>query len=192
MVTVRIRYLIHPGHLLICRTHPDFFLTLFWHLGTRSRSSDSTCRCDRKAVLWTAVSIQLQRKCLLDRMLSSTMLSNRLRPPPASSYEAEDIFSDSLSRLFPGDLPDHHGSPGSYLTYHSPVVGEFKLCLSDYNGEGERKLFAFHIWNASLMLSDLIESNDNGLFYVGKQRLLELGAGKSLPRCASRSHLCAF
>jgi hypothetical protein len=106
------------------------------------------------------------------------MLSNRLRPPPASSTSPEDIFSDSLARLYPDDLPDHHGSPGSYLTYHSPrFEKDLKLYLSDYDGEGERKLFAYHIWNASLMLSEHIEENRNGLFNVKGERVIELGAG---------------
>ena len=110
------------------------------------------------------------------------MLSNRLIAPPQSSTSPEDIFSDSLGRLYPDDLPDHHGSPGSYILYRSPAFEQdLELRLSDSTGEGERKLFAYHIWNASLMLSEHIEENKKGLFDVKGQSLIELGAGANSP-----------
>jgi hypothetical protein len=114
------------------------------------------------------------------------MLSSRLKPPSATSSSPEDIFSDSLAHLYPDDLPDHHGSPGSYLIYQSPAfVTDLELHLSDYTGEGERELFAYHIWNASLMLSQHIEDNVDGRFNVKGEGAIELGAGTTfcpLPR----------
>lgn len=113
------------------------------------------------------------------------MLSTRLKPPSATSDSPEDILSDSLANLYPDDLPDHHGSPGSYLIYTSPAFPshDLELHLSDYAGGTERELFAYHVWNASLMLSQCIEDDVDvgGRFSVKGEGVIELGAGIAAP-----------
>ena len=69
----------------------------------------------------------------------------------------EDVFSDALSLLFPDDVRNQHGLPGSRIVYRSPRHGEIELLLADPTEQDDRLLFAHYLWNASIVLTDLIE-----------------------------------
>ncbi len=73
--------------------------------------------------------------------------------------EIEDLFSDSLSLLFPDDVRNQHGLPGSRLVYRSPAYGDIDLLLADPTQQDDRLLFAHYLWNAALVLADLIETD---------------------------------
>ena len=68
-----------------------------------------------------------------------------------------DIFSTSLSLLFPDDVRNQHGEPGSTIIYSSPTFGELNLYLANPDHQEDRLLFAHHLWNAGVLLAALIE-----------------------------------
>ncbi|KAI9747641.1 MAG: hypothetical protein M1815_004012, partial [Lichina confinis] len=69
----------------------------------------------------------------------------------------EDVFSDALSLLFPDDVRNQHGLPGSRIVYRSPCYGEIDLLLADPTEQDDRLLFAHYLWDANILLTDLIE-----------------------------------
>ncbi|KAL2849521.1 hypothetical protein BJY01DRAFT_145062 [Aspergillus pseudoustus] len=150
------------------------------------------------------------------------MLHSRLRPlprrlpdHPASSdpsadstpheddvddESAEDLFSSSLSSLFPDDAPQFHGDPGQHLLYSSRygditiMVPSYPCQLEKVSQETEmgaandvdeaRKLFAHILWSAGMVVADGFErAHDSGagMWKVKGETVLELGAGAALP-----------
>ena len=141
------------------------------------------------------------------------MLHFRLRslphPPPATTKteetgttlpndndeSAEDLFSSSLSLLFPDDAPSFHGNPGQCLVYASPRYGDLTIMVPSYPGQSEgnenvvergRKLFAHLLWSAAMVVAEGVEDADTGvggsmMWTVKGERVLELGAGRQTP-----------
>ncbi|KAH0493644.1 hypothetical protein TgHK011_000301 [Trichoderma gracile] len=108
----------------------------------------------------------------------------------------EDYLSTSLGVIFPDDIVNQHGDAEHSLVYASPKLPKPLLIeLADPEGETDRRLFSHYLWNASLLLAELIERDslddedqekDEGLgkglsFDTRGLRTLELGAGTALP-----------
>lgn len=130
------------------------------------------------------------------------MLLSRITIPPPPEPEPEDIFHSALSTIFTDDTVNSHGTPGSYVTYHSPRFGEIKLQIPIHPDEEDgRKLFAHYLWNAGVVAAEGIEQGspadvsdgvaahgvdgtagnvcwDGRWFGVKNKRVLELGAGE--------------
>ena len=79
-----------------------------------------------------------------------------------------------------------HGNPGSFVTISSTRFGNLELKLAEPQTEGERKLFAQYIWNAGILMAELIGSSDDRgednsrgskRWAVKGESVLELGAG---------------
>ncbi|KAL2810421.1 hypothetical protein BJX63DRAFT_320327 [Aspergillus granulosus] len=119
---------------------------------------------------------------------------------------AEDLFSSSLSTMFPDDAPQFHGDPGQHLLYSSPRYGDITIMVPSYPGQSEsrneeigvgqvneideaRKLFAHILWSAGMVVADGFErahdassgDNEAGMWNVKGETVLELGAGAALP-----------
>ena len=95
------------------------------------------------------------------------MLSSLIRPHPSSlkhpdQETEEDIFSSSLGTLFPNDEVNQHGEPGSRVIYRSSRFGDIELQLPEPAKEEERGLFAHYVWNAGVMLAELIARGKGG------------------------------
>jgi hypothetical protein len=111
---------------------------------------------------------------------------------------AEDLFSSSLSTLFPDDAPQFHGDPGQHLLYSSPRYGDITIMIPSYPGQLEdrnqkiadgtevnevdeaRKLFAHILWSSGMVVADGLErahDSDAGMWKVKGETVLELGAG---------------
>jgi predicted nicotinamide N-methyase len=111
---------------------------------------------------------------------------------------AEDLFSSSLSTMFPDDAPQFHGDPGQHLLYSSPRYGDITIMVPSYPGQSEdrnqedaaeteanevdevRKLFAHILWSAGMVVADGLErahDSDAGMWKVKGETVLELGAG---------------
>lgn len=122
----------------------------------------------------------------------------------ASKDEPEDLFAASLGVIFPDDVTNQHGDTGNSLVYTSPrLPNSLLIDLSDPVADEERRLFSHHLWNASLLLAELVERDTLGpddvdadadpvggrsgslghgvSFDVSGKHLLELGAGTALP-----------
>ncbi|KAL7942972.1 hypothetical protein V8C42DRAFT_330937 [Trichoderma barbatum] len=108
----------------------------------------------------------------------------------------EDYLSTSLGVIFPDDITNQHGDAEHSLIYASPKLPKPLLIeLADPEGETDRRLFSHYLWNASLLLAELIERDsmehpeeevDRGLggaisFDTRGLDTLELGAGTALP-----------
>ena len=121
------------------------------------------------------------------------MLSSLIRVPTTSeSSSVEDIFSSALGLVFTDDLCNHHGDPGSSVIYKSKRFGDLELRLVEPSGEDERKLFAHYLWNAAVLMAEMIagveeeEENDGRDVKIGRgsewsvegEEVLELGAGE--------------
>ncbi|KAL3450569.1 hypothetical protein BJX65DRAFT_269541 [Aspergillus insuetus] len=115
---------------------------------------------------------------------------------------AEDLFSSSLSTMFPDDAPQFHGDPGQHLLYSSPSYGDITIMIPSYPGQLEdrnqknasgtgvnevdeaRKLFAHILWSSGMVVADGLErahDSDAGMWKVKGETVLELGAGAALP-----------
>lgn len=113
----------------------------------------------------------------------------------------EDYLSTSLGVIFPDDVTNQHGDAEHSLLYASPQLPRPLLIeLADPEGETDRRLFSHYLWNASLLLAELIERDSldttsteaeteteaKGLgaglsFDTRGLDTLELGAGTALP-----------
>jgi hypothetical protein len=111
----------------------------------------------------------------------------------------EDYLSTSLGVIFPDDVTNQHGDAEHSLIYASPKLPKPMLIeLADPEGETDRRLFSHYLWNASLLLAELIERDSletetteverkevglgEGLsFDTRGLDTLELGAGTALP-----------
>lgn len=127
-------------------------------------------------------------------------LANRISLADADEHDdPEDFFGSGLGSIFPDDAPNLHGDPGQTLIYRSPHLSEpLLLRLCDPTQETDRSLFSHYLWNASLLLAELIETDTLGVppqtataaatprllpdvsFDVRDRRVLELGAGAGL------------
>ncbi|QDS73690.1 hypothetical protein FKW77_003025 [Venturia effusa] len=87
------------------------------------------------------------------------MLSSLLRAISKSSTaepEPEDIFQYSLGLIFTDDLQIQHGDPGTTVKYRSNGYGDLEFELADPQGEEERTKFAHYLWNAGVLMSELV------------------------------------
>ena len=86
------------------------------------------------------------------------MISSRIILPSSSTPEPEDIFSSALATIFTDDTNNSHGTPGSSITYKSPLFGDLKVQIPVHpNEEQGRKLFAHYLWNAAVIAADAVE-----------------------------------
>ena len=111
------------------------------------------------------------------------MLTTLLKVSEDVDASAEDIFDSAIDTIFPDETRNCHGYVNSQITYKSQPFGDVKLKLADPHGEDGRKLFAHYVWNASLLIAELIGGAEEGSarngrdWKVGGERVIELGAG---------------
>lgn len=114
------------------------------------------------------------------------MLTSLIRLP-IIPFAVEDIYSSSLTTLFPNDVQTSHGDAGSYVIYKSKRFGDLELRLTNPSIEDERWLFAHFVWNASVQMAEYVSGCATGLngkekrsWDVTGEKVLELGAGACL------------
>jgi hypothetical protein len=139
-------------------------------------------------------------------MILSSLIS--LRRPTDDPPSAEDIFSSSLGGIFTDDLQNQHGDdPTTVILYKSAKHGELEFRTADVNGEEQRRKFAHYLWNAGILMAELVggrpervgrdsgvflgeeevdtwkdgewwvEEEEQKLWSMEGQKVLELGAG---------------
>ncbi|KAK8035012.1 hypothetical protein PG993_010007 [Apiospora rasikravindrae] len=73
--------------------------------------------------------------------------------------EPEDYLSDSLGAIFPDDVTNSHGDPDQSLLYTSPYLPKpLEVRVADPIETKDRLLFSHYLWNASLLLAELVEA----------------------------------
>ncbi|KAL2025152.1 hypothetical protein VTK56DRAFT_154 [Thermocarpiscus australiensis] len=137
-------------------------------------------------------------------------LTARLSLTGPDTSEPEDFFGSSLGVIFPDDVTNQHGDSDHGLLYTSPHLPQpLQLALAEVKAESDRHLFSHYLWNASLLLAELIEAGTLGLetpsstansnsnsnsraiapptseFNVAGLSTIELGAGTALPSIMS-------
>lgn len=124
-----------------------------------------------------------------------------LRHPTSHVLTPEDIFESTLGSIFTEDLQNLHGDdPNTVIIYKNAKHGNLELRTADVNGEEQRRKFAHYLWNAGILMAELIsgrpadgqddtseEGWKNGEWWVDKEEeqnwnvhgesVLELGAG---------------
>lgn len=80
-----------------------------------------------------------------------------LRRPADATLTPEDIFGSSLGGIFTDDLQNQHGdNPETLILYQNHKYGELELRTADFNGEEQRRKFAHYLWNAGIMMAELV------------------------------------
>jgi hypothetical protein len=123
-----------------------------------------------------------------------------LRHPVSHIPTPEDIFGSTLGSIFPDDLQNQHGDdPETAIVYNNLRHGELEFKTADVNGEEQRRKFAHYLWNAGVLMGELVggrpaegaggedEGWKNGEWWVDSEEeqkwsvqgetVLELGAG---------------
>ncbi|KAI0169475.1 hypothetical protein GGR52DRAFT_468451 [Hypoxylon sp. FL1284] len=130
-------------------------------------------------------------------------LTSRISLQGPAASDPEDLLSSSLGVIFPDDVTNQHGDAEHSLLYASPHLPRpLRIALADPVADADRRLFSHYLWNASLLLAELVEaatlrlppeevggSADEGKKYgapaarfdVAGLATLELGAGTALP-----------
>jgi nicotinamide N-methyltransferase len=100
-------------------------------------------------------------------MLSSLL---RARPKLASTIpDPEDIFQSSLGLIFTDDLQNQHGDPGTIVQYRSNGYGDLEFDVADPSGEVERTKFAHYLWNAGVLMGEVIGGEGKNSRVVDEQ-----------------------
>ena len=104
------------------------------------------------------------------------MLADLIHVEPDSPIKGtpEDLFSSALGTFFPDNAPVQHGDSRSKIIYKS-VCGDLELRCADVIGEEDRTKFAHYLWNAGILMGELVSGRpDEQEKYYGPDRLLWL------------------
>lgn len=125
-------------------------------------------------------------------------LTSRIHVKGSDFEGPEDFLATSLGIIFPDDVTNQHGDAEHSLLYASPHLPKpIQLDLADPEGDSDRRLFSHFLWNASLLLAELVERDTylkeqggegpiegNSVprrFNIQGLHIAELGAGTALP-----------
>ncbi|KAF2628293.1 hypothetical protein BU25DRAFT_339853 [Macroventuria anomochaeta] len=139
-------------------------------------------------------------------MLLPTLID--LRRPEGKDLDPEDIFGSSLGGVFTDDLQNQHGDdPDTVIVYKNARHGNLEFRTAEINGEEERRKMAHYLWNAGVLMAELVggrpeegpatpiavfgnEGRKNGEWWMSKEEeilwnvegesVIELGAGVGL------------
>ncbi|KAH6626821.1 hypothetical protein B0J18DRAFT_151322 [Chaetomium sp. MPI-SDFR-AT-0129] len=128
-------------------------------------------------------------------------LTARISLAGPGGTDPEDFFSAALGVIFPDDIANCHGDSNHpnlvYKSSHLPNA--IRLVLPELAGQEAQALFSHYLWNASLLLAELIEAGSLGTqiqwnsqiappvaeFDISGLSTIELGAGTGLPSIMS-------
>jgi nicotinamide N-methyltransferase len=88
-------------------------------------------------------------------MLLPSLIS--LRRPHDKPLEPEDIFGSSLGGIFTDDLQNSYGDDqDTIIVYKSEKFGDLEFRTADVKGEEQRRKFAHYLWNAGILVAELV------------------------------------
>lgn len=117
----------------------------------------------------------------------------RLRRPTSASLDPEDILGSALAVF--DDVQNQHGEgPQTVVLYDNARHGTLALHTADVQGEDQRRNFAHYLWNAGLLMAELVggrpgqegeagrwlAADEECQWHVAGETVLELGAGVGL------------
>ncbi|KAL6713298.1 hypothetical protein ACLMJK_008763 [Lecanora helva] len=115
------------------------------------------------------------------------MLTFLIRKPEIPNPSPEDNNENAVGLLFRDNVRTFHGDAGSHVTYLSSRFGDIKLSLSEPNNQDEHTLFAHHIWNSGIQMSEFISNanyekslHEDKRWNVEGEKVLELGSGTGI------------
>jgi hypothetical protein len=79
-----------------------------------------------------------------------------LRRPAEEPLAPEDIFGSSLGGIFTDDLQNQHGDDPDTVIEYKSVRGLLEFRTADVNGEEQRRKFAHYLWNAGILMAELV------------------------------------
>jgi len=82
-----------------------------------------------------------------------------LRHPNNTPLSPEDIFGSSLGGIFTDDLQNQHGDDADTVILYrpsNPRYPKLEFRTADVNGEEERRKFAHYLWNAGVLMAELV------------------------------------
>jgi hypothetical protein len=86
-----------------------------------------------------------------------------LRRPLTTPLTPEDIFESSLGGIFTDDLQNQHGiDPDTTIVYKNARYAELEFRTADVNGEEQRRKFAHYLWNAGVLMGELVGGRPTG------------------------------
>lgn len=95
------------------------------------------------------------------------MLPSLVRIIPKSDQvdaDPEDIFTSALGLIFTDDSQNCHGDHDSIVGYRSrKLKRELLLQTADVNGETERRKFAHYVWNAGILMAEVLAGKPDGV-----------------------------
>lgn len=130
-----------------------------------------------------------------------------LRHPSDHVLSSEDILDSALGNLFPDETQNQHGDDAdTVIVYKNARYGELEFRTADVNGEEQRRKFAHYLWNAGILMAELVggrpdqdvqdlsageegwqggewwmSTEEEQNWSVKGERVLELGAGALAP-----------
>jgi nicotinamide N-methyltransferase len=101
-----------------------------------------------------------------------------LHHPPSHIPTPEDIFSSTLGSIFTDDLQNQHGTDiDTSIIYSSARFGSLEFRTADVNGEEQRRKFAHYLWNAGVLMGELVAGRGGEVKYGDEEREENLGEG---------------
>ncbi|KAF9741894.1 hypothetical protein PMIN06_007993 [Paraphaeosphaeria minitans] len=88
-----------------------------------------------------------------------------LRHPTSHELTPEDIFESSLGGAFVNDIQNQHGDDATTTILYrpsNPAYAQFALHPADVTGEEQRRKFAHYLWNAGIMMAELVGGRPAG------------------------------
>jgi hypothetical protein len=80
-----------------------------------------------------------------------------LRYPDSHVPSPEDIFDSIRGSIFPDDLQNQHGDDAdTIIVYKNARHGNLEFQTADINGEEQRRKFAHYLWNAGVLMGELV------------------------------------
>lgn len=147
-------------------------------------------------------SVRLSSQHLEDITLMLLPSLITLRYPVSHVPTPEDILDSIKGSIFTDDLLNQHGdNPDTIIVYKNARYGNLEFRTADINGEEQRRKFAHYLWNAGVLMGELVggrpeaqaqaddddEGWKNGEWWVSVEEekkwsvrdesVLELGAG---------------
>lgn len=102
------------------------------------------------------------------------MLTSLLRVIPKNDNaqpEVEDIFTSALGLVFTDDTQNCLGDVDHLVAYKSRRLRrEILLETADVNGETDRRKFAHYVWNAGVLMAELLGGKPDGLDWRNPER----------------------
>ncbi|KAH7136079.1 hypothetical protein B0J11DRAFT_480318 [Dendryphion nanum] len=86
-----------------------------------------------------------------------------LTHPTPQAPTPEDIFNSTLGSIFTDSMTNMHGEPEATILYRNRALGRtLEFRTADVSAEEERTKFAHYLWNAGVLVGELVGGRPGG------------------------------